>query len=279
MIEAYTNYMKSEKMSANTMRGYTNHINQMLSMVNKPESEISYLDLINWKADISNQASATIANKVAAIKSYFQFLANAGIVANDPSKNLKRPDHIRNKEKPYINEEDAKLLVKYARTFRDKAMFKFLLSTGVRFDEMAHVTIAQYKEAIGGKREITLIKAKGNKKRKIHINQSTEQAIERYLRLRDDNCPFLFVSYRGHKLSNNCVSHTVKVTARRAGLKYWNDLSCHGLRTGCATIMSDKGVPVATISKVLGHSSLTVTTRYIKTSQDNINNATALMEF
>ena len=43
--------------------------------------------------------------------------------------------------------------------------------------------------------------------------------------------------------------------------------------------MSDKGVPVATISKVLRHSSLAVTTRYIKANQDNINNATALMEF
>ena len=75
------------------------------------------------------------------------------------------------------------------------------------------------------------------------------------------------------------VSHTIKSTARRAGLKYWNEISCHGLRAGCATIMSDKGVPVATISKVLRHSSLTVTTRYIKANQDNVNNATALMEF
>ncbi len=279
MIEAYTNYMKSEKMSANTMRGYTNHINQMLSMVNKPESEISYLDLINWKANISNQASATIANKVAAIKSYFQFLANAGIVANDPSKNLKRPDHIKNKEKPYINENDAKLLIKYARTFRDKAMFKFLLSTGVRFCEMANITIEQYKKAIESNREIDLAVTKGDKGGKIYVNQSTEEAITTYLRTRDDNCPYLFASFTGNKLSDNCVSHTIKSTARRAGLSYWNDLSCHCLRAACATIMSDKNVPVATISKVLRHSSLAVTTRYIKTSQDNINNATALMEF
>lgn len=74
MIKAYVNYMKSEKMSENTIRGYTNHINQMLNMVNKPESDITYLDLVNWKAEISNLASATVANKVAAIKSYLVFL-------------------------------------------------------------------------------------------------------------------------------------------------------------------------------------------------------------
>lgn len=279
MINAYVSFMKSEKMSENTMRGYTNHINQMLKAINKPEQDITYLDLVDWKAGISNLASATVANKVAAVRSYFQFLTDAGIVANDPSKNLKRPDHIRNKEKPYINEEDAKQLVSYARTYRDKAMFKFLLSTGVRFCEMANITLEQYKKAMAGNRVINLSVTKGDKGGNIYINQSTEDAITTYLRTRNDDCPYLFASFAGNKLSDNCVSQTIKTTARRAGLSYWNELSCHCLRAACATIMSDKGVPVATISKVLRHSSLAVTTRYIKSSQDNINNATALMEF
>ena len=178
-----------------------------------------------------------------------------------------------------MTEEDARQLISYARTPRDKAMFSFLLSTGVRFCEMANITIDQYKKAMQSDREIELPVTKGNRGGKIYINQSTEQAIERYLRLRDDDCPYLFASFQNHRLSDNSVSHTIKSTARRAGLKYWNEISCHGLRAGCATIMSDKGVPVATISKVLRHSSLAVTTRYIKANQDNINNATALMEF
>lgn len=279
MINSYTNFMKAEKMSENTMRVYTNHINQMLDNIGKPEQNITYLDLVDWKAGITNQASATVANKVAAVKSYFQFLTDVGVVKVDPSISLKRPKNIKNKEKPYISEDDAKVLVAYARTPRDKAMFKFLLSTGVRFCEMANITIEQYKKAMQGNREIDLAVTKGDKGGKIFINQSTEQAIERYLRVRDDDCPYLFVSYQNHQLSDNCVSQTIKSTARRAGLKYWNELSCHCLRAACATIMSDKNVPVATISKVLRHSSLAVTTRYIKTSQDNINNATALMEF
>ena len=279
MIESFVNYMKAEKMSENTMRGYTNHINQMLKVINKPEQDITYLDLIDWKAGIANQASATVANKIAAVRSYFKFLANAGIVKDDPSKNLKRPSNIKSKEKPRMTEEDAKQLIAYARTPRDKAMFNFLLSTGVRFCEMANITIGQYKKAMQSDREIELPVTKGDKGGKVYINQSTEHAIERYLRLRDDDCPYLFASFQNHKLSDNSVSQTIKSTARRAGLKYWNEISCHGLRAGCATIMSDKGVPVATISKVLRHSSLAVTTRYIKANQDNVNNATALMEF
>lgn len=279
MNSHYERYLKSEKMSDNTIRAYLGHIEQALDYIGKADEDITYLDLIDWKAGIANQASATVANKVAAVRSYFQFLADVGVIKVDPSKNLKRPSNIKNKEKPRMTEEDARQLISYARTPRDKAMFSFLLSTGVRFCEMANITIDQYKKAMENNREIELPVTKGDKGGKVYINQSTEQAIERYLRMRDDDCPYLFASFQNHQLSDNSVSQTIKSAARRAGLKYWNELSCHGLRAGCATIMSDKGVPVATISKVLRHSSLAVTTRYIKANQDNVNNATALMEF
>lgn len=279
MIESFVNYMKAEKMSENTMRSYTTNINQMLDTVNKPEQNITYLDLVDWKAGIANQASSTVAIKVAAVRSYFKFLADAGIVKDDPSKNLKRPSNIKSKEKPYMSEEDAKRLINYARTDRDKALFRFLISTGVRFCEVANISIDQYKRAISGDRLIDLQVTKGDKGGKIYINETTETAIEKYLKTRTDNNPLLFVSMKNHKLSDNSVSQTIKSTACRAGLPYWKNLSCHCLRAACATIMSDKGVPVATISKVLRHSSLAVTTRYIKTNQDNVNNATALMEF
>ena len=279
MNSHYERYLKSEKMSDNTIRAYLGHVGQALDYIGKADEDITYLDLIDWKAGIANQASATVANKVAAVRSYFKFLTDVGVVETDPSKNLKRPSNIKNKEKPRMTEEDARQLISYARTPRDKAMFSFLLSTGVRFCEMANITIDQYKKAMENNREIELPVTKGDKGGKVYINQSTEQAIERYLRLRDDDCPYLFASFQNHQLSDNSVSQTIKSAARRAGLSYWNELSCHGLRAGCATIMSDKGVPVATISKVLRHSSLAVTTRYIKANQDNVNNATALMEF
>lgn len=279
MINAYVNYMKSEKMSENTMKSYTTSINQMLDCIAKDENEISYLDLINWKASISYKSSATVAIKISAIRSYFQFLSDAGIIESDPSKNLKRPSNVKSKEKPYISEEDAKSIINHARTIRDEAMFKFLLSTGVRFCEMANITIAQYKKAIASNRIIPLNVTKGDKGGNVYVNDSVKTAIDKYLMWRKDDCEYLFASFSGTKLSDNSVSQTIKSTAKRAGLSYWNELSCHCLRAACATIMSDKGIPVATISKVLRHSSLSVTTRYIKNNQNSINNATALLNF
>lgn len=279
MNSHYERYLKSEKMSDNTIRAYLGHIGQALDYIGKADEDITYLDLIDWKASISDLSSSTVALKVASIHSYFQFLKNAKVIAEDPSEGIKRPE-IKNKVKPYMTEDDVKAMIEAARTPRDRAMVRFLVSTGVRFVEMASITLDQYYTAINSNRVITLMVNKGSKvDSNIYINESTEKAIAEYLATRCDDCPYLFASFRRNKLSDNSVSQTIKNIGKRAGLPYWNDLSCHCMRAACATIMSDKGVPVATISKVLHHNSIATTSRYIKSTQQNINNATELMNF
>ena len=278
MNSHYERYLKSEKMSDNTIRAYLGHIGQALDYIGKADEDITYLDLIDWKASISDLSSSTVALKVASIHSYFQFLKNAKVITEDPSEGIKRPE-IKNKVKPYMTEDDVKAMIEAARTPRDRAMVRFLVSTGVRFVEMANITLDQYYTAINGNRVIVLKVTKGSKERGIYINESTEKAIAEYLATRCDDCPYLFASFRRNQLSDNSVSQTIKNIGKRAGLPYWNDLSCHCMRAACATIMSDKGVPVATISSTLGHSSLEVTSRYIKNTQTNVNAAIQAMNF
>lgn len=278
MNSHYASYLKSEKMSDNTIRSYLGHIGQALDYIGKADEDITYLDLIDWKASISNLSSSTVALKVASVRSYFHFLKSAKIITEDPSEDLKRPE-IKNKVKPYMTEDDVKAMIEAARTPRDRAMVRFLVSTGVRFVEMASITLDQYYTAINGNRVIVLKVTKGSKERGIYINDSTEKAIAEYLATRCDDCPYLFASFRRNQLSDNSVSQTIKNIGKRAGLPYWNDLSCHCMRAACATIMSDKGVPVATISSTLGHSSLEVTSRYIKNTQTNVNAAIQAMNF
>ena len=278
MNSHYESYLKSEKMSENTIRAYIGHIGQALDYIGKADEDVTYLDLIDWKASISDLSSSTVALKVASIRSYFHFLKSAKIITEDPSEDLKRPE-IKNKVKPYMTEDDVKAMIEAARTPRDRAMVRFLVSTGVRFVEMANITLDQYYTAINSNRVIVLKVTKGSKERGIYINDSTEKAIAEYLATRCDDCPYLFASFRRNQLSDNSVSQTIKNIGKRAGLPYWNDLSCHCMRAACATIMSDKGVPVATISSTLGHSSLEVTSRYIKNTQTNVNAAIQAMNF
>ena len=110
MNSHYERYLKSEKMSDNTIRAYLGHVGQALDYIGKADEDITYLDLIDWKASISDLSSSTVALKVASIHSYFQFLKNAKVITEDPSEGIKRPE-IKNKVKPYMTEDDVKAMI------------------------------------------------------------------------------------------------------------------------------------------------------------------------
>lgn len=277
MLSAYINYMKARQMSENTIRNYVKYAKKMLDHVGKPESEITYMDLTNYQASISKMAANSIRLQIAGIRSYFDFLERNGVIKSNPAAMLDKPK-ANPKEKKYMSEEDVSKMVASARTLRDAAMIKFMASTGVRISELSNITLDDYNTAMGDNREI-LINGKGRKERRVYVNSGTEQAISAYLSTRKDDCPYLFASFQRTKLNPECTSQMLKTTARRAGLPYWQDVTNHAMRAAFATIANKKGVDVATISKAMGHSSIAITSIYIKNTQDSINNAMSQMDF
>lgn len=278
MNSNYINYMIANKKSDNTIQIYTDHIEKFLKYINKSEEDITYIDLLNFQASISNKSANTVRQYIASFRSYFGFLAKAGIIANDPSVELEKPK-VNPKEKPYMAAEDITAMLNCARTARDKAIIATYASTGLRVSELCALTLADYREAIAnGTREIAVF-GKGAKERTIYINEQTEQFIEAYLKNRKDDCEYLFASFQGGQIHRNNLGLTIKTIAKNAGIPFWEDMNNHNLRAAFATIASNKGVPVAVISKAMGHASLSTTSVYIKNNQQNINNAMASMVF
>lgn len=279
MNNLYMRYLKSEQKSDKTIESYVRCITKTLDYIGKPDDKITYLDLIDWKASLSGMASATICLYISAIESYFEFLHNAGLVEENPAKKLTRPQ-IKNKEKPYMTAADLRALVNNARTLRDKAIFLLYGSTGLRVSELTNITLEDYAKAKANNGHLVVL-GKGNKERTTYINEETMNAIEAYLPQRSSRarCDKLFLSFQGNEIARGNLGQTIKTAAKNAGLPYWNELSNHSLRAGCATVYAQAGVNVSTIQHILGHSSLSVTTRYIKNTQANIDNAIMVGSF
>lgn len=277
MNPSYINYLKATKKSDNTILNYTKYVDAMLNYVNKPDTDITFFDLMNYQASISHLAPNTVRLQLAAIKSYFNFLEKGRIITDNPASQLDRPK-ANPKPKNYMSSEDISAMLANARTPRDVAIVKFMVSTGVRISELISITLDDYHKAVEGNREIT-INGKGNKDRRIYINDSVEEAIEKYLAKRCDDCPYLFTTFRRTQLDPESLSKTLKTMAKRAGIPFWEDVSNHCMRAAFATIATRRGVDVDTISKAMGHSSLAVTSVYIKNAQTNINNAMNVMAF
>ena len=282
MNKDYIVYLESQSRSPLTIANYTKYINMALDYIGKSESEITYLDLVSWKNTFTNLKPNSQNVRISAVKNYFAFLEKAGIIDSNPAEELEK-QKIREcdvKQKPYIEAHYLRDMVNNARTMRDKAIILLFATTGLRVSELTGVTLEQYQNMNGkDNRELTIV-GKGNKTRKVYINDETKLAIDSYLLTRPKvDCPNLFLSFQNGPIHSNNLSQTLKAVAKRAGYPMWQDICNHALRSAFATTKAEQGTPLTTIQAAMGHSKLETTLIYIKRNQNNINNAMANMAF
>lgn len=282
MNENYITYLESQRRSPLTIANYTKYINMALEYIDKSEDKITYMDLISWKNTFANLKPNSQNIRIAAVKNYFGFLKKAGVIAINPAEELEK-QKVRDcdvKQKPYIEAHYLRDMVDNARTIRDKAIILLFATTGLRVSELTNITIEQYKNMSGRDgRELTIV-GKGNKTRRVYINDEVKEAIDAYLLSRPtSNCQNLFLSFQGGIIHSNNLSQTLKNVAKNAGYPQWQDICNHALRAAFATTKAEQGVPLTTIQSAMGHAKLDTTLIYIKRNQNVINDAMANMAF
>lgn len=278
----YTAYLQSKSSSPLTIANYTKYINMALDYIGKPESEITYMDLVNWKNTFTNLKPNSQNIRISAIKNYFAFLKKSKVIEENPADGLEK-QKIRDcdvKQKPYIEAHYLRDMVNHARTIRDKAIILLFATTGLRVSELTNLTVEQYMN-LGGVdgRELAIV-GKGNKVRRVYINDEVKEMIDNYLNTRPkSNYNNLFLSYYGGPIHSNNLSQTLKNVAKKAGYPMWKDICNHALRSAFATTKAEQGTPLTTIQASMGHSKLETTLIYIKRNQNAINNAMKNMAF
>lgn len=282
MNENYITYLESQRRSPLTIANYTKYINMALDYIGKPENEITYMDLVAWKNTFANLKPNSQNIRIAAVKNYFGFLKKAGVTTSNPAEELEK-QKVRDcdvKQKPYIEAHYLRDMVNHARTLRDKAIILLFATTGLRVSELTGITLEQYKNmSDSDERELAII-GKGNKTRRVYINDETKKAIDCYLTTRPrSEYNNLFLSFQGGPIHSNNLSQTLKNVAKNAGYPQWQDICNHALRAAFATTKAEQGVPLTTIQSAMGHAKLDTTLIYIKRNQNVINDAMANMAF
>ena len=162
--------------SEDTRISYESDLNQFFDFVNTEETKITYGEVYDWKSEMVKRgyASATIARKLTAIKSYYDFLCKVGTMTLNPATTIKSPT-IKNKKKDYVPMKEAKNLLTEASNPRDKAIIAIYLSTGMRVSELINLSLEQYNS------QTVTIKIKGDRERKIYFNEECIQESLTYL--------------------------------------------------------------------------------------------------
>ncbi|MBN1915560.1 tyrosine-type recombinase/integrase [Candidatus Dojkabacteria bacterium] len=163
--------------------------------------------------------------------------------------------------------------------FRNRAMLEVLFSTGMRISELTnlnreHINLKGESEEI--KDAKIFILGKGKKQRFVYLTPRAKTYLGRYLGIRDDQYPALFIPYRGGRrakaqedlykvrVSTNYLQ--AKIVEYRKRLGIIAPTSAHSLRHGFATYLAEQGASPAAIQHLLGHESLQTTTRYVHAS-------------
>jgi site-specific recombinase XerD len=220
-----------------------------------------------------NLSSFTLNRMLSSLRSYFRYLLDMDYDCPIP------PDAVHLSKTPHKHprvaglEELARLIespsIIESNSFiagRNRALLETLFATGMRISEVCSLNRSQ----VDGTGRI-FITGKGRKQRFVYLTPRAQSHLDSYLQLRTDHCPALFVPIGGRNASNprrrlsaNYIQERIKRYRERLRINI--PTSAHSFRHGFATYLAEQGANPAAIQVLLGHESLTTTTRYVQTS-------------
>lgn len=263
-MDNFISLFVNEYNSENTRTSYKTVLNKMFENVAKDVSEITKLDLVNYKNTLKNLAESTQAQRIMCIKSYFKFLFDNEIIKSNPASTLTAP-HVEHKPKDCVTVDEAIAMMRVGNA-REKAIIAVFLNTGIRVAELINITLEEY---INNPRELTLL-TKRNKYRKVYLNDDTVALIDEYIACRKDGCDNLFVSNQGTPLSEISLNRTWQKLAKKADIG--KHVTNHSFRsTFVTTLAREHGIMIA--SQAVGHANISTTKIYIRGIEDDIKNA------
>ena len=151
---------------------------------------------------------------------------------------------------------------------RDRAVFAVCLYTGCRISESLSI---RFSDISGGVIVLRKASTKGKKgSRSLPISPNLAAILKDYLRITSPG-EFLFPGRDGTKpLTTAYADLALRQACQKLGFK---GISTHSFRRTALTRMHAAGVPLRTIQKISGHSSLAALAFYLEVSEENIRDA------
>lgn len=219
---------------------------------------------------------ASVARSLAAVRSLYHWLAQEGVVEQNPAALVSTPKLPKKLPRvPTIEEMSAMLdgQMPQAASFplRDLLMLELLYSCGIRNSELIGIDLDDIR--LGA--EAILIRGKGKKERYVPFGDSVKRSLAVYLPSRQQllaecrkNTTALLLNQRGGRLTTRSVGRIVKKIAVAKGLS--PDVHPHTLRHAFGTHMLEEGADLRAIQEMLGHERLSTTQRYTQLSMKQV---------
>jgi integrase/recombinase XerD len=285
-IDNFLDHIASERgFSPNTAGAYKNDLRQFLEFLRErlgddrePEVDAIDPDVLQayqvwlWQR---RYADTTMARKIAALRSFLNFLRSDGVLDQDVALHLDSPRV--GKYLPHaISEQQVEDLLATPKGdgpigLRDISMLRMLWATGMRVSELASLDLS----SVDVETDTVRCLGKGGKERAIPFGLAAKAGLVRYLddgrpylcRLSGTEQPALYLNHHGERLTRQGFWLILKAYAKAAGVEH---ISPHTLRHSFATHLLNNNADLRVVQELLGHSNISTTQIYTHVSRERL---------
>ena len=286
-IEGFQKYLLARDKSPKTILGYSADLKQVQkwfgnSLANLTSEDVRrYRDYLQMKGAKPNTISRHLASLVAFGQwgsSYGHLFAENPAMYIEPVKvAMLAPRWLdKNQKKRLLNavEEDVRMAhEKYPRLWlireRDAMIVKLLLASGLRVGELCDLRLSDL--SLSERKGTLLVRnGKGRKQRVVALGSDIRKELAEWLKIRPNAMSdYLFIGQKGEPIHPRIVQRLMERYGELAGLE---NVTPHTLRHTYARGLLDSGASPFEVAKLMGHSSLDSTSRYVMPSEDDLQN-------
>lgn len=274
-VAAFERYLQRRFPERRTTIDYLSDVRQFRAVCAKPWREVTMHDIdafVDHQRQAQLQAS-TIKRRVAALKTYFDFLA-------EDSGELERVNPVRFKrhagKQPQrlprdLSNEAVEQLWAVITAPRDRAWFALMLRAGLRAGEVVHLQLADILTPAQADHPARLrVLGKGQKERIVLLTADAYVVLSDWLTQRPASALLdVFLNERGQPLTVNGLEWLLHQYSAQMGLA----VTPHQLRHTYARQLTEAGMPLPSLSKLMGHAQLSTTQLYTAGADPELSQA------
>lgn len=278
-VTKFISSLRQRNASFHTIKAYTGDLENFASYVGSRKwRDIDHIVIRGFLSHLYEKglSKTSVARSLAAVRSLYKWLAQEGLVEQNPAALVSTPKLPKKLPRVPTMEEmnsvlDGGMPEIAAFPERDRLMLELLYGCGIRNSELVGIDLEHVRRG----EQAILIQGKGKKQRFVLFGDAVESALKVYLPARSKiltefgrSTPALLINQRGGRLTTRSVGRIIKKIAVAKGLS--PDVHPHTLRHAFGTHMLEEGADLRAIQEMLGHERLSTTQRYTQLSMKHL---------
>lgn len=271
-VSNFREYLSIERgLSENSIFSYVSDVQKLEKFLNREKKQLlsgSEKDIANFLREESRKklSTRTRARVVASLRQFYGYLENRKLIDVNPMQAIEAPK-IEKALPDFLTQEEIRRLFEVFREdnvleLRDKTMFEFLYSSGLRISEACSLLMSD----VDRENQILTIRGKGGRERLVPYGEIAANLLVQYLDraraeiLNQYTSDYVFVSKKGGALSRKSAWRLLKRYMKRAGIG--RNITPHTLRHSFATHLLQNKVDLRSVQELLGHMDIATTQIY-----------------